>query len=566
VKAPRPRLIGIALGIVLLLGTFLRLVEYFRNRPLWLDETMLALGIGRHGYAELLGLLDYDQAAPPLFLWGLKTVSLLGGMSEYSLRLLPLLAGLALPWVVWRVTRALGGPVAGLIATTLAALSVPLIYYSAEAKPYSVDALVSGILIMLTLRTREEPGQPRQWWQLLIAGIGGALLSIPLPLILAGTVSGLLLDPRVRAHPGARENLAGIVGIWAVVFGLLYWLLYRDMTTMYLHRFWADTFLNPLAPDFGFRAFSGLLALLDPLPPFEDVLPFRWALVVLVVAVIPAIRRAGLAGASQLVVPILALGFMSVLSKYPMGIRLLIFLSPCVFALVGIGLAELLRLARIREPAAALAGTLLVAAWNAPDALGHIEDPATTKGGREAARRVLRADPAEPIYILPAGLPTWAYYSTDWERPDRARLNYFAGVAISSGPSALNGLVEEAPGGIRHPRYRPASGRVEVIGRRSGLAYREPNGFDQDLPDAGWAREEVGRMVEVARPYLWVYGAHWVDRLLPGLEAEFERRGITVVERISDLSAVAIRVQVPDAMTRPPITGLPGEPAGSAPR
>jgi predicted membrane-bound mannosyltransferase len=183
VKAPRPRPVGIALGIVLLLGTFLRLFEYFRNRPLWLDESMLALGIGRQGYAELLGSLDYDQTAPPLFLWGIKTLSLVGGMSEYALRLLPLLAGLALPWVVWRVVRALGGPVAGVIATGLAAISVPLIYYSAEAKPYSLDALMSGILILLTLRTREDPRQSRLWWQLLIAGMLGALVTIPLPLI-----------------------------------------------------------------------------------------------------------------------------------------------------------------------------------------------------------------------------------------------------------------------------------------------------------------------------------------------------------------------------------------------
>ena len=546
-KEPRSRPVGIALGIVLLLGTTLRLFEYFRNRPLWLDETMLALGIGRNGYAGLAGSLDYDQTAPPLFLWILKTVSLVAGMSEYALRLLPLLAGLAIPWVVWRVVRALGGPVAGVIATTLAALSVPLIYFSAEVKPYSLDALIGGVVILLTLRVREEPRQSRLWWQLLIAGMVGALLTIPLPLILGGAVTGLLLDPRVRSAPRTRETLAGMIGIWAVGFGLLYTLLYRDMTTMYLHRFWADTFLNPLAADFSFRAYGGMLALLDPLPPFEDYLPLRWGLLLLGATLLPAARRAGLAGASQLVVPILATVLMSVLSKYPMGPRLLIFLSPCVFALVGIGLAELLRLARIREPVAALLGTLLIVAWGAPEAFGNLEDPETRKGGRDAVQRVLRADPAEPVYILPGGIPTWVYYSTDWERPDTLRLAYFARVGASTGPSALNGLVEEIPGGIRHPRYRMSSGRLEVIGRRSGLAYREPNGFDQDHPDPGWAREEVARIVEVARPYIWVFGAHWVDILVPELLAELDRRGIEVVERIPDLNAIAIRLRVPES-------------------
>ena len=565
-KAPHSRAIGIALGIVLLLGSCLRLFEYFRNRPLWLDESMLALGIGRHGYAGLLGSLDYDQTAPPLFLWGLKTVSLLGGMSEYSLRLLPLLAGLALPWVVWRVVRALGGPVAGVIAATLAALSVPLIYYSAEAKPYSLDALISATLILLTIRTREDPRRSRPWWTLLIAGMLGALVTIPLPLILTGVASGLLLDPSVRSHPRARENLAGVIGVWAVGFGLLYWLVYQDMTTLYLHRFWADTFLNPLAPDFSFRAYGGMLALLDPLPPFEDYLPLRWCFLLLVAAIIPAVRRAGLAGASQLGVPILATVLMSVLSKYPMGLRLLIFLSPCVFALIGIGLAELLRVARVRESVAALGGTLLIVVWGAPEALGNVEDPEGRKGGREAARRVLGADPTESVYILPGGLPTWAYYSTDWKRPDMFRLDYFARVGNSSGPSALNGLVEETPGGIRHARYRMSSGRVELIGRRSGLAYREPNGFDQDHPDPGWAREEAGRIVEAARPYVWVFGVHWVDIQWPKLQTELDRRGMVVVERVPDLSAVAIRVRIVDSGSARPVSALPRAPAGTAPR
>jgi hypothetical protein len=564
VKAPPPRALGVALGIGLLLGTFLRLSEYVRNRSLWLDESMLALAIGQQGYAGMLGSLDYDQTAPPLFLWGLKTVSLIGGMSEYALRLLPLLAGLVLPWVVWRAVRALGGPVAGVIATTLAALSAPLIYYSAEAKPYGLDALLSGILILLTLRIREEPRQSQRWWQLLIAGMLGALVSIPVPMILAGAVAGLLLDPKVRS--AARKKLAGVIGVWALGFGLLYWLLYQDMTTMFLNRFWADTFLNPLAPGFSVRAFGGLLALLDPLPPFEDVLPLRLCFLLLVAAVVPAIRRAGLAGASQLIVPILATVLMSVLSKYPMGPRLLIFLAPCVFALVGIGLAELLRLARIRESVAALAGTLLIVVWGGPEAFSNVEDPEGRKGGREATRQVLAADPTEPVYILPAGLPAWAYYSTDWKRPDMARLEYFARAGNSSGPSALNGLLEESPGGIRHPRYQMPSGRLELIGRRSGLAYREPNGFDQDHPDPGWAREEAGRIVEVARPYVWVFGSHWVDMLWPELQAEFDRRGMVVVERTSDLGAVAIRVRIPDSVSTRPASALPRGPGGTAPR
>jgi len=134
-KTPGAR--PIALGAVLSLGALLRLLEYLGNRSLWLDEAMLALGIGRRGYLGLFAPLDYDQVAAPLFLWAVKTVSLIGGMGELALRFVPLVAGVMLPWTVWRMTRSLGGPAAGLIAipSTEASHRPPGARTGARARP-----------------------------------------------------------------------------------------------------------------------------------------------------------------------------------------------------------------------------------------------------------------------------------------------------------------------------------------------------------------------------------------------------------------------------------------------
>jgi len=554
-KTPGAR--PIALGAVLSLGALLRLLEYLGNRSLWLDEAMLALGIGRRGYLGLFAPLDYDQVAAPLFLWAVKTVSLIGGMGELALRFVPLVAGVMLPWTVWRMTRSLGGPAAGLIAAVLAAISVPLIYHSAELKPYGLDALASASLIVFALRTREAPEHPNRWRHLLLAGMVGLLLSIPLPLVLAGTLAALLADARVRAVPGCHRRLLGLAVVWASWFGVLHGLIYRFADSRYMHQYWAGTFLDLRAPDGALRLYGAGMAILYPLPPIEGVIPFRWCLLLVVAGTILLVRRAGLPGALQIGLPFLALILASALGLYPIGARLLVFLAPAVMAFVGVMLAELLRMIRLGEPAAALAGALMIVVWGGPEALENARHPWIREEGRRTARQVARSALAEPVYVTPSGIPSWVYYTTDWARPDTARLDFVFRAGTSSGPAAFNDLVVQAPAleAAEPPTYAGA-GRVELLGRRSGMSYREPNGFDQKTPDPTWAVAEVDRIVEVARPHAWVYAGPWKDTEFSGLRAEFARRGIVIVETIEEANAMAVRIRA-SAPLSPPVHSAP---------
>jgi hypothetical protein len=54
---------------LLLAGIGFRLIQFFTARSLWLDESMLGLNIASRSLGELLRPLDYNQVAPPLFLW-----------------------------------------------------------------------------------------------------------------------------------------------------------------------------------------------------------------------------------------------------------------------------------------------------------------------------------------------------------------------------------------------------------------------------------------------------------------------------------------------------------------
>jgi predicted membrane-bound mannosyltransferase len=81
-------------GLLVLLGSFLRLRQYFINRSLWLDEAALALNLVQKSFVELASPLDYDQGAPIGFLWVQKVIITFLGAEELSLRIFPLICGL----------------------------------------------------------------------------------------------------------------------------------------------------------------------------------------------------------------------------------------------------------------------------------------------------------------------------------------------------------------------------------------------------------------------------------------------------------------------------------------
>src|SRR5262245_62029624 len=85
---------GVLLG-ALTLGTVLRVAYFFAGRSLWIDEARLALNVASRSYADLLRPLDYDQAAPPLFLWIEKLMTQLLGVHEQAFWVLPFICGIA---------------------------------------------------------------------------------------------------------------------------------------------------------------------------------------------------------------------------------------------------------------------------------------------------------------------------------------------------------------------------------------------------------------------------------------------------------------------------------------
>jgi hypothetical protein len=79
-----------AVTILVILGTVLRGCAWFNDRNLWIDESMLALNLVERGPARLLEPLDWNQGAPVGFLLASKAIISGLGITERSLRRVPL--------------------------------------------------------------------------------------------------------------------------------------------------------------------------------------------------------------------------------------------------------------------------------------------------------------------------------------------------------------------------------------------------------------------------------------------------------------------------------------------
>ena len=124
-------LIGLPIG----LGVAMRLWQWSARAAMWLDEIWVAQNIRDRGIRELLfEPLANRQIAPPGFLAAVEATTMVLGMSEAALRLVPLLGSILALLLLWRVAGRFLGDTALAAALLLAATSPALIWYSGNVK------------------------------------------------------------------------------------------------------------------------------------------------------------------------------------------------------------------------------------------------------------------------------------------------------------------------------------------------------------------------------------------------------------------------------------------------
>ena len=392
----------------LIVGLTLRVVRYALRFPLWEDEAMLSANYLDRGYLELLRPLNYLQVVPPLFLWSQLSVIKLLGYTEYTLRLIPFLCGLGSLALFRHVAGRLLRGTALVLAVALFAVSYLMTRYSAEAKPYGCDLLLTLVMLALViewLRARETGTRENRWLWWLAALVGPAVgFSFPTVFVAGG------LSPLIAYVLWSSRRRGWIP--WAVFNGLLVasfaavMLLSRasvgQSNQNLMQQNWSEAF-PPMTQPLRLIVWlvethaGGMLGYPVGGPNWGSTLSMLLALVGVVVLVR---RRSGLVFA-MLVAP-LALNFVAAaMHRFPYGghARMTLFLAPAFCILIALGIAGLLALARPRRSSnpqspipnppllpAALALLLLLGTGSLLRDLTHPYKSGTVQRARDFAR------------------------------------------------------------------------------------------------------------------------------------------------------------------------------------
>lgn len=136
---------------ILFLGILLRLISL--NQSLWLDEATSAL-VAKMSFADMFTKFLPGDFHPPLYYIFLKWWVYFFGATEMSIRIPSLVFGVATIWITYLIGKKILNEKLAYTAALLTATSGLLIYYSQEARMYSMAALMTSLTFLFFLNRK----------------------------------------------------------------------------------------------------------------------------------------------------------------------------------------------------------------------------------------------------------------------------------------------------------------------------------------------------------------------------------------------------------------------------
>jgi len=359
--SPWPWAVCVALGLAA------RGVHLARGLSYWYDEAYLLLNVFQRDCASLLGRIDHNQVMPPLFLWLLRGVYLLGGGSEWVMRLPAAAAGVAALALMFPLARRVAGRPGWVWAVCFVALSGNTLLHGTEVHPYTFDLLATEAILLsavVVLGDASSPGTRRGGW-LALWGLAllGPWLSFPSVFGL-GAASAALLWANCKGA-GRPAWLAWLLfnGLTAAS-GLALWTLsarhlyYPGMMEAWGSQGWAGF------PDWS-RPGAALLWGLARLNTVGQYATDDMGIPMAILAVVGfvALARRSPAVAVCVAAPLVLATAAAYLGKYPFADRTTLFAAPCVWLSAAVGVEVVRRLVLGRWP---VVGLLVPAVLLAP--------------------------------------------------------------------------------------------------------------------------------------------------------------------------------------------------------
>ena len=198
-----------------LIGFFLRFYNLGYN-SLWLDEAS-TLTIAVNSIPDIWQTTMAGEFNPPLFYW-IEHLMLVFGYSEAVLRFIPALLGVLTIPLIYLIGKEFMDRNVGIIAAAAFALSPFLIYYSQEARAYSMMLFLVAFAMVFYLKALKSNGQ-RDW---ALFGILSALAFwshfYALVIIGALVLYALYMQiPKIRKDPGLGRPLVIAGGIFGIL-------------------------------------------------------------------------------------------------------------------------------------------------------------------------------------------------------------------------------------------------------------------------------------------------------------------------------------------------------------
>lgn len=135
----------LVVGLITLVAALIRLVT-LGHKSLWLDEAVI-WQIASNPLAEAIAQNAARNSAPPLFITLLKGVMLFGD-SEFILRLLPAVAGIAAIPAMYVLARQFLERGPSYFTTALVAVALTTVNYSQQLREYSLTVLWTLLLLL----------------------------------------------------------------------------------------------------------------------------------------------------------------------------------------------------------------------------------------------------------------------------------------------------------------------------------------------------------------------------------------------------------------------------------
>jgi hypothetical protein len=334
--------------LLLATGIIYRIILWWQNRGLFIDEANLARNIYERNFFGLAKPLTYEQFAPPVFLWITKLNTIFFGFDERVLRLFPLFSGIASLFLFYKIAKEFISFKSLWYPLALFATGALYLRYSTEFKQYMPDALVSLLLLYTAIKLHVLKSSGIRFSLIWIV-LGSVAIWTSMPSVFILTAVGLYYFIQlILSDQKKKIAILVIIGVsWLLQFGFYFFIILKDqMNSSYLQNFHQWYFLDAFPKNFEqFKSHNWLVikGLTEAVGGKTEYLKgslkvsLTLNLFLTFLGYIHIFKTKNFKGILLIVPGVLVLAA-SMMKSYSLTERLMLFCIPCWLILIGMGL------------------------------------------------------------------------------------------------------------------------------------------------------------------------------------------------------------------------------------